>query len=124
MFFNTDTSLFRVAALHARVAAAGRAAAEAIVDCVYSGKVALTPASVCAVIRTAHALQVAGVAMLTTQSTFCTVAPSPHHHSGSRCPGPRCSKAVHDTMVLHLLYVLQYRHIFIGKKLNVTHVAV
>ena len=51
--------------------------------------------------------------VLTPQSTFCTVAPSPHHHSGSRCPGPRCSKAVYDMMVLHLLYVLQYRHIFI-----------
>ena len=53
--------------------------------------------------------------MLTPQSTFCTVAPSPHHRSGSRCPGPRCSKAVYDPTVLHLLYVLQYRHIFIGK---------
>ena len=43
-----------------------------------------------------------------------TVAPSPHHHSGSRCPGPRCSKAVYDTTIRRY-DVLQYRHIFIGK---------
>eukprot|EP01043_Picozoa_sp_COSAG02_P075846 COSAG02_NODE_15828_length_1138_cov_1.443696_1_plen_311_part_10 len=37
------------------------AAVEAIVDCFYSGQVSLTPASVCATIRTAHTLHVGAV---------------------------------------------------------------